>query len=365
MTHTHFRPCSFFLMVMLALSALPVWSQKSPEEQALDKILSAHRAGETFLGLHGLYLSKLPPEIGLLTNLRLLDLEDNLLQSLPPEIGNLKKLEILYLANNELESLPPQIGNLSQLHTLGLSGNRLAQLPASIGKLRRLEILNLQSNNFTVLPTQLNKLPKLKYLFLGGNSIEELSPALQQKTAAGRLRALLRLPDWDAPENEELMNKFGFAPQIMEVPDEDFTDMSMPDDELIISMPKPEAEEIFRVVENMPSYPGCEHITDEASKDACTQRKVLEYLKTNMSYRPAVFEKNVDYVAVIQFLVSNTGLVYDMKVTKAPDEESRAALLKSLQSMASRMLFTPGTQRGRPITFTYRMQVDLKKLAGK
>lgn len=126
-----------------------------------------------------------------------------------------------------------------------------------------------------------------------------------------------------------------------------------------------EIVEIFRVVENMPSYPGCEHITNEASKDACTQRKVLEYLKTNMSYRPAAFEKNVDYVAVIQFLVSDTGLVYDMKVTKAPDEESRAALLSALQSMASRMLFTPGTQRGRPITFIYRMQVDLKKLAGK
>lgn len=369
MTHINFRPRLFFLVPMLALFALPGWSQKTPDEQALDKILSAHRTGETFLSLNGMYIGHLPPEIGMLTNLTLLDLEGNLLKSLPPEIGNLKKLEILYLANNELESLPPQIGNLSQLHTLGLSGNRLAQLPPQIGKLRRLEILNLQANNFAVLPPRLDKLPKLKYLFLGGNSIEALTPALQQKTTAGHLRAILSLIDWDAPENEDLIDKQGIAARIvMVMPEEGFMDTSISDDadnDIYIDPPRVEVLEIFRVVENMPSYPGCEHITDEAAKDACTQRKVSEYLKTNLSYRPAVFEKNVDYGAVIQFLVSDQGLVYEMQVTKAPDEESRATLFKALQSMASRMAWTPGTQRGRPITFMYRMQVDLKKLAGR
>jgi len=369
MTHISFRPQLFILVAMLALLALPVRAQKTPNEQALDKILSAYRNGETSLSLHGMYISQLPQEIGLLTNLKHLDLESNILRSLPPEIGNLKKLEVLYLSNNELESIPSQIGNLSRLHTLGLSGNRLAKLPPQIGKLRSLEILNLQANYLEVLPPQLDKLSKLKYLFLGANSIEPLSPSLQQKVNTGQLRAFFYLPDLDLPENKDLFTKQGLAARIMLIsPEEGFLDSSVEENvenEIDIAPPRTEALEIFKVVENMPSYPGCEHISDQAAKDACSQRKVSEYLKANISYRPTVFEKNVDYMAVIQFLVSDQGLIYDIMIPKAPDEASRSALLEGLQSMASQMAWTPGTQRGRPITFMYRMQVDLKKLAVK
>ncbi len=43
-------------------------------------------------------------------NLRLLDLNDNMLSALPPEIGNLTSLKKLNLGGNLLKELPDEIG---------------------------------------------------------------------------------------------------------------------------------------------------------------------------------------------------------------------------------------------------------------
>jgi len=56
--------------------------------------------------------SYLPPEIGQLHQLQLLNLEKNELSSLPAEIGQLQQLQKLFLGKNQLKSLPPEIGQL-------------------------------------------------------------------------------------------------------------------------------------------------------------------------------------------------------------------------------------------------------------
>lgn len=51
----------------------------------------------------------------------------NLVGSLPPELGNLTSLEVLDLECNELAgAIPPEVGNLHRLRTLNLGVNRLA-----------------------------------------------------------------------------------------------------------------------------------------------------------------------------------------------------------------------------------------------
>lgn len=57
-------------------------------------------------------ISYLPPEIGQLHQLQLLNLEKNELSSLPAEIGQLQQLQKLFLGKNQLKSLPPEIGQL-------------------------------------------------------------------------------------------------------------------------------------------------------------------------------------------------------------------------------------------------------------
>jgi len=135
-------------------------------------------------------LTTLPPEIGQLTNLQRLDLEDNQLTSLPPEIGQLTRLQTLWLDKNQLTSLPAEIGQLTNLAWLGLDGNKLTSLPAEIGQLTTLRHLYLERNQLTSLPAEIGQLTNLKELRLKGNQLTKLEnkkllPLASRQTAAG------------------------------------------------------------------------------------------------------------------------------------------------------------------------------------
>ncbi|MDE2938954.1 MAG: leucine-rich repeat domain-containing protein [Chloroflexota bacterium] len=123
----------------------------------------------------------LPPEIGNLTGLRDLSLENaNLSGPLPAEIGNLVNLRNLDLSGNQLSgSLPPEIGNLVNLRILDLSDNQLSgSLPPEIGNLSSIEFLHLSRNQLSgPLPPEMGQLVSLKSLMLGGNPISGQIPS--------------------------------------------------------------------------------------------------------------------------------------------------------------------------------------------
>lgn len=91
----------------------------------------------------------IPPEVGNLAALEVLDLNgNNLTGPIPREISNLTALQKLRLAGNQLTGpIPPEIGNLAALKRLYLDGNRLVgRIPAELGNLAALEVLDLNGN---------------------------------------------------------------------------------------------------------------------------------------------------------------------------------------------------------------------------
>src|SRR6266704_5774216 len=93
------------------------------------------------LGLSGLALTQLPPELWQLTNLQELYLDNNQLSQLPPEIGQLTNLQMLRLDQNQLNQLPLEIGQLINLQELSLFQNQLSQLPRELWRLSNLQKL--------------------------------------------------------------------------------------------------------------------------------------------------------------------------------------------------------------------------------
>lgn len=120
------------------------------------------------------HLSNLPTEIGTLNNLTALYLWGNHLTSLPATLGDLTNLTLLDLSINDLSSLPTQIGNLNNLTTLDLFWNRLTSLPATIGDLNNLTVLGLNSNRLSSLPAAIGNLKGLTQLDLGANQLSNL-----------------------------------------------------------------------------------------------------------------------------------------------------------------------------------------------
>lgn len=166
-------------------------------------------------------ITHLPPEIGLLTSLRVLDLSYNRLSSLPPEIGLLTNLQELIIGHNQLISIPPEIGLLTNLKNLivgntGISSipkeiaslnspidtvepyisyeNQLTALPDELWQLTLLETLNLDNNQIDRLPAGIGQLINLRYLSLQGNPLSELAPEIGNLTKLKRFSLGYRIP---------------------------------------------------------------------------------------------------------------------------------------------------------------------------
>ena len=114
-------------------------------------------------------------------DIKKLDLSYNKLIHLPVEIGQLTQLTVLYLDDNKLSHLPVEIGLLTQLTKLHLYNNKLTHLPVEIGLLTQLTKLGLSENNLTHLPVEIGQLTQLTVLYLSGNPIENLlNPIIQR-----------------------------------------------------------------------------------------------------------------------------------------------------------------------------------------
>ncbi len=134
----------------------PLGEWRGVETDAFGRVarldLGGRRDGETGEWVsHGLRGS-IPPELGSLSGLTLLNLRANALAGpIPPELGNLADLEELWLDGNALEGpVPPELGSLARLRDLRLRGNALSgPVPAELGALPYLEYLYLDGNALT------------------------------------------------------------------------------------------------------------------------------------------------------------------------------------------------------------------------
>ena len=124
----------------------------------------------------------IPPELGNLTALQRLFLRGNALTGpIPPELGNLTAAIVVLLDGNALEGpIPPELGRLAGLRNLGLSGNSLTgSIPPELGRLpRAMQFLALARNSLTgPIPPELGRLEGLYGLYLSGNALEGPMPS--------------------------------------------------------------------------------------------------------------------------------------------------------------------------------------------
>ena len=124
----------------------------------------------------------IPPELGSLDQLEVLDLTGNFLGGmLPPELGQLTRLVNLDLGANSLSGhIPAALGDLAELESLNLGGNFLAgRIPSELGQLANLTWLRLSDNLLTgPIPAQLGQLEELRTLALDSNALSGRFPAL-------------------------------------------------------------------------------------------------------------------------------------------------------------------------------------------
>jgi Leucine-rich repeat (LRR) protein len=128
---------------------------------------------EVLLLSHNLKLEAMPKQfLKGIENLKVLDLSNCFtLKSVPKEIGNLTQLTHLYLNNSKVRYLQEELGKLTQLIHLDLSWClSLEKLPKSIGSLQRLQWLDL-THCRCPLPSTMGDLKSIEYLSVAIRSI--------------------------------------------------------------------------------------------------------------------------------------------------------------------------------------------------
>jgi Leucine-rich repeat (LRR) protein len=129
------------------------------------------------------YLSHLPPEIGLMTELKILEVSDCLIKKIPKEIGLLSKLEILNVEGDPIASLPKEIGHLTHLKELHIGNNpELTELPSEVGELIALEVLQAAHDSLKVLPEALARLSALREMNVSYNQLKNIPESFSQLT---------------------------------------------------------------------------------------------------------------------------------------------------------------------------------------
>lgn len=115
-------------------------------------------------------------------------------------------------------------------------------------------------------------------------------------------------------------------------------------------------EQIFTIVEDMPAFMGCENISDKTKRDACTQRKIFEFMAENQKYPEIAREAGLQGTVYVSFVIGKDGKVGDVNILKG------VAGAAMLDKEAARMIsllpkFNPGKQRGKAVPVRYNLPV--------
>ena len=128
------------------------------------------------------------PDIGNLTQLEELCMENNQLSLIPDTYGSLKQLKCLSLSNNSIKCLNTSLmTSLNQLNILWLNSCELLYLPKEIGHLVHLEKIGLRSNCLVDLPDEFGRLTRLKWICLKDNRLERLPDSFGNLKSLGYL----------------------------------------------------------------------------------------------------------------------------------------------------------------------------------
>jgi protein TonB len=103
-------------------------------------------------------------------------------------------------------------------------------------------------------------------------------------------------------------------------------------------------EEIFKVVEKMPSYPGGE-------------AEMFKYLQANLKYPPIAKESGIQGKVYIRFLVEKDGSIARVEVLRGVHPSCDEEAMRVVKNMPK---WQPGEQRGKPVRVWYTLPVHFK-----
>lgn len=121
----------------------------------------------------------------------------------------------------------------------------------------------------------------------------------------------------------------------------------------------PEKEnEVFKIVEEMPRFPGCEDLPTQAEKKSCADSKMLQYIYSNLKYPEEAIEKDVVGQVVLQFMIETDGFISDINIKREIGYGCGQAAIDVIESMNTlEEGWRPGYHRGKAVRVLYTLPI--------
>ena len=108
--------------------------------------------------------------------------------------------------------------------------------------------------------------------------------------------------------------------------------------------PKEEENKVFDVVEEQPSFPG-------------GMGALMQWLNDNINYPPIAAENGIEGRVIVQFVVSKTGAISDVKVARGVDPSLDKEAVRVVSKMPN---WTPGKQNGTNVNVRFTLPVQFR-----
>lgn len=102
-----------------------------------------------------------------------------------------------------------------------------------------------------------------------------------------------------------------------------------------------EEDEVFAIVEKMPTFPGGEE-------------KMYKYLQNTIKYPPIAQENGIQGTVYLNFVVGKDGKIRDIKVLRGVDKLLDAEAIRVVKKMPP---WKAGKQRGKAVSVTYNLPI--------
>jgi len=116
-------------------------------------------------------------------------------------------------------------------------------------------------------------------------------------------------------------------------------------DEIVVEEKKEvEENKVFTAVEQMPQFPG---------GDA----DLMKYISKNLKYPPVAMENNIQGRVVVQFVVTKTGKIGEVKVARSKDPDLDNEAVRVVKTLPD---FIPGKMNGQSVNVWYTLPITFK-----
>lgn len=198
---------------------------------------------------------------------------------------------------------------------------------------------------------------KIRHIEMGKSEIpEENIKRVVEPTPIQKLRPSIKFtppkvvaddqvkPEDDMPSQKELSDtKLDISVATIKNGDPNGAKLKDLDEHKVI-MQEEKKPEVFDIAEIQPEFPGGEG-------------ELAKYLSNNIKYPVICQENNIQGQVVVQFVVSTTGIITDLKVVKGADKYLDAEAIRVLKLMPR---WLPGKQGGVPVNVRFFVPVTFK-----